>query len=379
MTPRRAWLAAVALALGILVLVVALAASLDAPARAAAGHRRLDIPKIDAHHHVGPATIGPAMSLGAPQGIRGLVNLSGGRIGEGLEEQIAAAARFPGRVAVLASVDFDGCCGPEWVDREVAGLVQARAAGARGLKVYKNLGLTVRDEKGRRVPVDAAALDPLWDAVQLLELPVVIHSGDPRAFFEPLDDANERREELALEPRWSYADRSRYPAWRTVFDEFVRLVERRPRLLFLAPHFGNDAEDPEEVGRLLDRLPNLHVDTAARIPELGRRAEAVRRVVLAHPDRVLFGTDLQWVEGPGDHKAVILGAGRPAQSARDLRRFYEGTWRFFETRDRGIESPTPIQGSWTLEGIGLPREVLEKVYHRNAERLFGLGPAEESR
>jgi predicted TIM-barrel fold metal-dependent hydrolase len=167
-----------------------------------------------------------------------------------------------------------------------------------------------------------------------------------------------------------------------VFDEFVRMVERHPGTTFIGVHFGNDAEDPEEVSRLLGRLPNLYVDTAARVPELGRRAEAARAAILAHPDRVLFGTDLQWVEGR-DLKAVILGAGPafvlggiPLERSVEGRRFFDGTFRFLETRERGFESPTPIQGRWAIDGIGLPREVLERVYHRNAERLLGFAPPE---
>jgi predicted TIM-barrel fold metal-dependent hydrolase len=271
------------------------------------------------------------------------------------------------------NVDWEGCCGEDWRGRELARLAQGKAAGARGLKIYKSLGLTVMDG-GRRLPVDSEKLDPLWDLCARLELPVAVHVADPRAFFQPPGPGNERQEELAESPEWSFSDRTRYPEWRTLFEEWVRLVEKHPRTTFIGVHFGNDAEDPEEVSRLLERLPNLYVDTAARVPELGRRAEAARAAILAHPDRVLFGTDLQWIEGPGV-KGVILAAGPPA-GPEEIRRFFDGTFRFLETRDHGIPSPTPIQGRWDLEGLGLPREVLEKVYHRNAERLLGLRPLE---
>ena len=183
-------------------------------------------------------------------------------------------------------------------------------------------------------------------------------------------------------PQWSFADRRRYPDWATLHAEFVRLVERHPRLTFIGAHFGNDAEDPEAVSRLLDRLPNLYLDTAARVPELGRRAGAARAAILRHPDRVLYGTDLVWVER-GEQRGVILGAGRafglPAaglSASPEVVRFFQGTFRFFETRDRDIESPTPIQGRWTVEGLGLPPEVLEQVYRANAERLLGFRLAE---
>lgn len=369
-SPARTWAVVLGLSAAAVAAVLAVATSLSRRPAAEERFRMAPIQRIDAHQHVGPDTLGDAVRLAGLQGIRALVNLSGGHAGEELGAQLEAASRFPGRVAVFMDLDLEGCCGAAWSEREVARLAQGRAMGARGLKVTKALGLTVRDRAGR-VPVDSPALEPIWRACAGFALPVAIHSGDPRAFFEEPGPANERFEELSFEPEWSWADRSRFPPWRTVFDEFVRLVERHPAVRFVGVHFGNDAEDPAEVSRLLDRLPNLWVDTASRIPELGRRAEATRTAILAHPDRVLFGTDLQWIEGP-EVKGVILGAGPPAADPSDLRRFFLGTYRFLETRDRAIPSPTPIQGRWELEGLGLPREVLEQVYRRNAERLFGF-------
>jgi predicted TIM-barrel fold metal-dependent hydrolase len=368
--PARTWTLVAGISVATALALMSLATFIEHRAPEHEAFHSAPIPKIDVHQHVGPRTLPDAMRLGGRHGIRALVNLSGGYAGEDLEEQIAAAGRYPGRVLVFMNVDFRDCCGPGWADRETARLARGKTLGARGLKIYKELGLGVRDSAGR-VPVDSPKLDPLWNACERLSLPVAIHAADPKAFFEPLGPANERWEELRQTPQWSFEDRGRYPAWQVVFDEFVRLVERHPRLTFIGVHFGNDAEDPAEVARLLGRLPNLYVDTAARVPELGRRAEATRAAILAHPDRVLFGTDMQWVEGPG-MKAVILGAGPPASTMDDVRRFFEGTFRFLETLDRGIESPTPIQGGWKLDGIGLPRDVLEQVYHRNAERLLGI-------
>ncbi len=374
MNPRRAWIAIAALAAALLVAVLALATYLEGRPRSR-GYRGVDVWKIDAHEIAEPGTLLVAMSLASSQGIVGIVNYAGGHVGGGLEEQISAASRFPGRVAIFMELDLEGCCGEAWSDRELVRMVQGRAAGARGLRIPRALGLEVRDARGERVPVDAPELESVWDMAWRLEIPVAIHAGDPKAFFRPVDEANERREELALLPGSSLADRSRYPDWQTVFDEFVRVVERHPKLDFIGVHFGNDAEDPAEVSRLLERLPNLYVDTAARLPELGKRADATRAAILAHPDRVLFGTNLQWIANPTsvERAAVILGAGAPATSMEEVRRFFQSTWRFFETRDDAIPSPTPIQGRSAIQGLGLPPPVLEKVYHGNAQRLLGFG------
>ena len=100
---------------------------------------------------------------------------------------------------------------------------------------------------------------------------------------------------------------------------------------------------------------------------LGRKPAEVARAIAAHQDRVLFGTDIQIGDGH-----VVLGAGDAHIPGRaEVDRFFGATWRFFETRDRQFEHPTPIQGRWMIDGIGLARDVLEKVYYRNAERLLG--------
>ncbi len=369
-SPARTWATVLGLSAAVAAGVLALATSLHGHVPEEERFRMAPIQRIDAHQHVGPETLADSLRLVGTQGIRGLVNLSGGWAGGELEAQIQAAARFPGRVVVFMELDFDGCCGAAWSAREVARLAQGRAMGARGLAVSRALGLTVRDAAGR-VPIGAPGLEPVWRACAAMSLPVAIDSGDARAFFEPPGPANERYEELRLSPQRSWADRSRYPPWHTVFGEYLRAVERHPDVRFLGVHFGNDAEDPAEVSRQLDRLPNLWIDIASRVPELGRRAGAARAAILAHPDRVLFGTDLQWIEGP-ELKAVIPGAGPPASDPGELRRFFLGIYRFLETGDRAIPSPTPVQGRWDVAGLELPRPVLDRVYRLNAERFFGL-------
>jgi predicted TIM-barrel fold metal-dependent hydrolase len=396
MTPARATALVAALCAGAIALVLG-------STRAAQRHLPADtllpppafpplaIARIDAHEHFDAATVGDAVRIAEANGIRAVVNLSGGSPGGELEAQLAAARPYGDRVVVFMGLDFDGCCSDAWAKREAARLDEGKKLGVRGLKVHKAFGLAVRDEAAvargaspleARVPVDSPALDPIWRACAALALPVVIHAGDPKPFFEPPGEGNERREELALAPEWSFSDRSRFPPWQQVFDEFVRLVERHPQVTFVGAHFGNDAEDPDAVARLMDRLQNLWVDTAARVPELARRPDAARAAILAHPDRVLFGTDLQIVEGP-DWKGVVYGAGQPyliepgAGRGAAMSRFFDGNYRFFETRDHAIPSPTPIQGGWPVDGIGLPRDVLEKIYHQNAERLLGVKLPEE--
>jgi predicted TIM-barrel fold metal-dependent hydrolase len=374
----RRWFGVVAFAAIALVVLALLwpmqpsvAPSALAPASSARGPfvpRR--IPKLDVHTHVDADVMGDAVGFLRAHGIGRAINLSGGRAGEDLEMNLAAARSVGGYFVTFCNPSFEGIGEPGWAEREIAELERAKKLGAKGVKIFKSLGLRVRFPDGRRVAVDDPVLDPLFDAMGRLGMPLAIHTGDPKAFFDPPTPDNERWDELAEHPRWSFADRSLYPSWEQLYGEFERRVARSSRTTIIGVHFGNAPEDPARVGRMLDKYPNLYIDTAARIPEIGRKPRETRQVILSHPDRVLFGTDVQI--GAGE---LVLGAGPPAGHSReDVERFFTSSFRFFETADTKFAHPTPIQGRWTIDGIDLPDDVLEKVYHQNAERLLGLEP-----
>lgn len=338
----------------------------DAPALAAR------IPRFDAHAHVHPYDTARAVELYARNGIVGFANASGG-FGPALEVALEQARPFGGRVVVFTNLNPRGLLQPGWVEREIAALGHAKGLGAKGLKIYKALGLGFVDPTGARVKVDDPRLDPIFEACGRLGLIVDIHTGDPKAFFEPPTPANERYEELSANPGWSFFGPP-FPSWEELFGEFERRVARHPGTLFIGIHFGNAPEEPERVAAMLRRYPNLYVDTAARLGEIGRQpAEKLRAIFVEHRERILFGTDFSMF-GP----ELMLGAPdgtRPGPAEADL--FFAAHWRFFETGERAIAHPTPIQGRWTVDALGLPEEVLHGLYHRNAERLFGLPPLDQ--
>jgi predicted TIM-barrel fold metal-dependent hydrolase len=333
--------------------------------------RRPKFPVVDAHNHLGPGFGGDWPTRGRAEliatldvsGVEMLVDLDGGQ-GDVLSAEIERwQAAYPDRVAVFAGLDYDGwSMDPAFGEMEAARLRDSAARGARGLKVWKLFGLRARDPDGRLVAVDDVRLDLLWATAAELDLPVVIHVADPIAFFEPLDPTNERWEELQAHPDWHFwptrpanePDSRGFPPFDELLAAFGRLVARHPRTTFVGAHVGGAAEDLVLVERLLDDNPNLNVDIAARLGELGRQPYSARAFMIRHADRIVFGADM---------------APDP-----DIYAVY---YRFLETLDESFDygtEPVPAQGRWQIHGLGLPDDVLRKVYRDNARRILRLAP-----
>jgi len=346
-----------------------------APPAATAPARHL--PRIDVHTHIMPDGIVRAVRLMDEWGIDGAVNLSGmypGPPRNALETQLAAAAQSHGRIAVFANADFRLVRTTRNYGQAMADqLAESRRLGAIGLKIPKGLGLGYPTPDGKHLlAVDDKGLDPLFEKAGALDMPVAIHIGDPKAFWKPATPDNERWDELRAHPEWSFF-RESVPSWQQLYDAFERRVARHPRTKFIAVHFGNDPEDPDNVSRMLDRYPNFYIDTAARIPEMGRHDPVkMRRFFEKYQDRILFGTDTGI---GGSQEEMMYGSnGELPPTRADEVRFFTATWRYFETADKQFESPTPIQGRWKIDGIGLPESILRKVYYENAVRLLHWRP-----
>jgi predicted TIM-barrel fold metal-dependent hydrolase len=256
-------------------------------------------------------------------------------------------------------------------------LAESKRLGAVGLKIPKGLGLGYPAPDGKHLlPVDDPGLDPLFERAGALGMPVLIHVGDPKAFWQPATPANERWDELRAHPEWSFYGAG-VPSWQQLYDAFERLIARHPRTRFIGAHFGCDPEDPDNVARMLDTYPNFYIDTAARVPEIGRHdaaheVEKMRRFYEKYQDRILFGTDTG-IGATADDMMFGSNGELPPTSA-DEERFFKSTWRYFETNDRQFESPTPIQGRWKIDGVGLSDTILHKIYFDNAARLLGWRP-----
>lgn len=255
------------------------------------------------------------------------------------------------RMLVFFAPDWSRIDEPDFGRKEAEKLEQAVKMGVRGLKVFKSLGLTVKDKSGKIVPVDDPRIDPIWEKCGALGIPVLMHISDPKAFFTPVDRYNERYDELGAHPQWSFYGNG-FPAKEEIIAQRNRVIERHPNTIFIGAHVGNLAEELGRVAMWLDKYPNFYVEIAARISELGRQPYTARRFMIQYQDRILFGTDT-------------------APNAESYRVYY----RFLETDDEYFD-PAPshhMQGRWMIYGIHLPDEVLEKIYNKNALRLLGIG------
>ena len=308
---------------------------------------RAKFPVIDVHSHhrrtTAPDRLDAIVKEMDALNLAVLVNLSGG-FGEELRATVRNfRGRHPSRFAVFANPDFRGIGTPGWPERAARQLAADAESGAQGLKFFKNFGMTVRDSAGQRVRVDDPALDPLFEKCGELGLPVLIHVAEPAEFWAPHDRFNERWLELKLRPR---RRRVAPPSFEELIAERDRLVARHPNVNFILAHMGWHGNDLKRLGSLLDRFPNVYVDIAAVLYELGRVPFSGREFLIRYKDRVLFGKD---------------------SYAPDEFPYY---WRVLETRDEYFEYYRKYHAHWRLYGLGLPDEVLRRIYSQNALRLI---------
>jgi predicted TIM-barrel fold metal-dependent hydrolase len=283
-----------------------------------------------------------------------------GRLGEELTEHIRFLGKYPDRFAVLANIDWRGAGkaddpatwdlhSADFGRRMAEALRDAKKRGAVGLKIFKDFGLTIKNPDGSLVRVDDERWDPIWEACGELGFPILIHTADPIAFFEPIDEKNERWEELHRHPDWSFHGAG-FPTHRALLDQLMAVVKRHPKTNFIAAHLANSGEDFSQLSEWLDAYPNLYVDIASRINELGRQPYSARTFLMRYQDRVLFGTDGPWPQ--------------------TRLRLY---WRFLETDDEYFpysEKDFPPQGLWQIYGVYLPDETLGAFYSQNVLRLM---------
>ncbi|MEX0771572.1 MAG: amidohydrolase family protein [Balneolales bacterium] len=307
-------------------------------------------PVIDIHNHLGDlSSTEEYLKTMDEAGVWKAVSLDGRSSEDFYKEHLEVSQSVSKeRLIVFFTPDFSNIDEPDFGEKEAAKLEEAVELGCRGMKIFKNLGLTNKDSNGNLIRLDDQRIDPIWAKCGELGIPVIIHTSDPKAFFTPVDRYNERYDELGERPHWAFFG-DEFPEKEDLLNQRNRIFKRHPDTTFIATHMANL---PEELGRVsmwLKQYPNMYVDINARISELGRQPYTCRRFMIEHQDRILFGTDT-----------------RPNIEA------YQVYYRFLETDDEYINADPSHhrQGRWRIYGVFLPDEVLEKIYNKNALKIF---------
>ena len=251
----------------------------------------------------------------------------------------------PGKFIIFTNIDFYGFGEEGWIERALKELEDDVKSGANGLKIYKNLGLTLKDNNGNRVPTDDTRLDPIWQKCAELGIPVLIHTGEPFQFWQPKDKNNERWLELKQKPN-RYRDPKEYPPWEQIMEEQHNIFRKNKSTIFINAHLGWLGNDLARLGKLMDEIPNMYTEIGAVLAELGRQPRFAREWFIKYQDRIMFGKD-SW---------------NPEE--------YYVYFRVLETEDEYFDYYRMRHAFWKMYGLGLPDEVLKKLYYKNALRII---------
>jgi predicted TIM-barrel fold metal-dependent hydrolase len=306
-------------------------------------------PFIDVHNHqrrdMSPAEVDQLVADMNRIGLQVMVNLSGGS-GDSLSQGLnTLRAKNPKRFVAFANIDFRGIDEPGFGAKAARQLEQDVKNGAAGLKIFKNLGMFLTDVSGKRVHTDDPRLDPIWDKAGELKIPVLIHTGEPSAFWSPLDKHNERWLELQQFPDRRRTD-PKFASFEQTMAEQHNLFRKHPKTTFIDAHLGWLGNDLTRLGKLLDELPNVNTEIGAVLHELGRQPRAARAFLIKYQDRVLMGKDIWNAEE------------------------YATYFRVLETDDEYFDYYRKRHAFWKMYGLGLPDEVLKKIYYKNALRII---------
>ncbi len=309
---------------------------------------RAKFPFIDVHGHqyrMPEQDLTPVVAAMDTLNMGIMVNLSG-RSGKQLQQSVANIKdHYPNRFVVFANINFDGVGNDNWTENVVSQLEQDVQNGAKGLKIYKSLGMRNKDSDGNRIAIDDKRLDAIWTKCGELGIPVLIHAADPKPFWDDFDADNERWLELKTHPRRKRGATNPVP-WEQIIAEQHSMFKKHPKTNFINAHMGWYANDLGKLGELLDEMPNMYVGIGAIIAELGRQPRFAKKFFEKYQDRILFGKD-SW---------------KPKE--------FPTYFRVLESDDEYFPYHKKYHAFWAMYGLDLSDEVLKKVYYKNALRLI---------
>jgi predicted TIM-barrel fold metal-dependent hydrolase len=323
---------------------------------------RAKFPAIDFHLHgralKTPADYQKMIALMDKTGVGLICNMDGG-FGADFDQNMKVGEPYRDRVIHFARLNYQGINEPGWSEKMSAELDRCFRAGAAGLKIAKELGLTYKNPDGSYIQADDKRFDPIWEMCARHNKPVMIHLSDSYGRFLPIGPENERYEAglWRSSPEGNYY-MTGHPTPEVIEKARENMHAKHPRTRFVNAHFAMLYYDMDKVAALLDKYPNAYVELSATVQDLGRAPLMIRKFFLKYQDRILFGTD-----------------GNPS---RGIDEFWVPHWRFLETFDEHFDHPAqirsatgaPLHGRWRISGIGLPDDVLRKVYYANALRYL---------
>jgi hypothetical protein len=268
---------------------------------------------------------------------------------------------FPDRIAYATSFTVRNWNDEDWQEKSIAYLKHSFANGAVAIKIWKNIGMELKDKNGKLVMIDNPRFDPLFDYLEKNNIPVIGHLGEPKNCWLPIDEmtVNGDKNYFKQHPQYHMYLHPEYPSYQDQIDARDHILEKHPALLFIGAHLGSLEWDTDELAKHLDKFPNMAVDMAARISHLQYQAisnrQKVRDFMIKYQDRLIYATDLDI----GDKKD-------PSLTRKGMHETWVSDWKFF-TSD---ETMRVAAVDSTFKGLKLPRDVVDKIYRKNAEKWF---------
>ncbi len=270
---------------------------------------------------------------------------------------------FPGHIEYLTTFSMKGWGEDDWLGKTIAYIKESMEKGAIGVKVWKNIGMVERDKDSSFIMLDNPGFDPLFDYLEENNIPVCGHLGEPKNCWLPIDEmtVNNDKEYYKEYPQFHMYLHPGFPSYEEQINARDRMLEKHPGLKFMGAHLGSLEWSVDELAKFFDKFPNATVDMAARICHLQLQAQSdwqkVHDFFIKYQDRIIYGTDM------GDY----LGASKePEKLKKKTHTTWVNDWKFLTTDE--VMSVKEINGEF--KGLKLPREVVEKIYYKNAEKMF---------
>ncbi len=324
------------------------------------------VPKVDIHCHISVERTA-FMEQAIKDNFRILtINTDAPSEGPVAEQQRTALYQmkaFPGKLAYLTSFSMKGWDDPDWQAKTMDYITESFKKGAAGLKVWKNIGMVEKDKNGKFIMIDDPKFDTIFNYLEKNHIPVCGHIGEPKDCWLPIEEmtVNNDKKYYKENPQYHMYLHPDYPSYEDQINSRDNLLKKHPGLHFMGAHLGSLEWSTDELGRHFDMFPDFTVDMAARICHIEKQAgenwQKVHDFFIKYQDRILYGTDQGDFFGTNPDTAELKA---------NTHQVWTRDWKFLTTDS--VMTSWEVNGEF--KGLKLPREVIEKIYFKNAENNF---------